>query len=74
MGVGTVDQVRSALTALQETGAECVLPATESGSPELSPPGHLEESWRTLATAAEKVIDLENGTVINPGGRDYPSA
>ena len=62
-GVGTLDQVRSDLEALQEMGAEDVLLATRSGSPEAAPAGHNEESWRTLAAVAERVMDLENETV-----------
>jgi len=62
-GVGTLDQIHRDLESLQEMGAEYVLLATQSGSPEAAAPGHHEESWRTLATVAEKVIDLEKETV-----------
>ena len=62
-GEGTLDQVHGDLEALQALGAEYVLLDTKRNSPTAASPRHHEEAWRTLATLAEKVIDLDGETV-----------
>ena len=62
-GEGTIDQVHHDLEALQELGAEYVLLDTKRNSPTTGSAHHHEEAWRTLATLAEQVLDLERETV-----------
>ena len=62
-GEGTIDQVHGDLKALQDLGAEYVLLDTKRNSPTAGSERHHEEAWRTLATLAEQVLDLERETV-----------
>ena len=61
-GEGSIDQVHGDLKAIQNLGAEYVLPDSKRNSPSADSPRHHEEAWRTLTTLAEQVIDLENET------------
>ena len=62
-GEGTLDQVRGDLEGLQALGAAYVLLDTKRNSPTAMSPRHHEDAWRTLATLAEKALDLEKESV-----------
>lgn len=62
-GEGTLDQIHRDLLELQSLGADYVLLDTKRSSLTAASPRHNEEAWRTLATLAEQVIDLEAETV-----------
>jgi hypothetical protein len=60
-GEGTLEQVRGDLAALEALGAAYVLLDTFTGDADgLRRP---EPAWRMLATVAERVVDLERGTL-----------
>jgi probable F420-dependent oxidoreductase len=56
VGEGSLDQIRADLEALQSLGAPYVLLDTYLDDPEAT--RHPEPAWRTLATMAERVLDL----------------
>ena len=60
-GEGTLDQVRGDLAALEALDAPYVVLDTFTGDAEAT--RHPEPAWRMLATAAERLLDLDRGTV-----------
>lgn len=63
MGEGSLEQIHRDLQALQALGATYVLLDSKRNSTTATSTQHHEEAWRTLTILAEKVIDLEHGTV-----------
>ena len=60
-GWGTIDQIRSDMAELEAIGCEYILLDTFAEDAEET--RHHEGAWRTLATLADKVIDLDGQTV-----------
>ncbi|HEX9124857.1 MAG TPA: TIGR03619 family F420-dependent LLM class oxidoreductase [Methylomirabilota bacterium] len=60
-GQGCLEQVRADLRALEAMGAPYVLLDTYSDDPEATR-SH-EPAWRSLKTAAERLVDLARGTI-----------
>ena len=60
-GQGTLEQVRGDLRALEALGAAYVV--LDTYNVETGPALRHEPAWRMLATAAERLVDLERGSV-----------
>ena len=60
-GQGSLEQVRGDLRALEALGAPYVVLDTFTGDVEAT--RNHEAAWRTLETAAERLLDLDRGTV-----------
>ena len=62
-GEGSLEQVHRDLRMLEELGAEYVVLDTKLSSPTVRSPLHHETAWPMLETVAEKLLDVERGTV-----------
>ena len=62
-GQGSLEQVHRDLRMLEELGAEYVVLDTKLSSPTAQSPLHHETAWPMLDTVAEKLLDVERGTV-----------
>ena len=62
-GAGSLEQVHDDLRSLEELGADYVVLDTKLSSPTSTSPVHHETAWPMLATVAEKLVDVERGTV-----------
>ena len=62
-GQGSLEQVHRDLRMLEELGAEYVVLDTKLSSPTARSPLHHETAWPMLETVAEKLLDMERGTV-----------
>ena len=62
-GEGSLEQVHRDLRMLEELGAEYVVLDTKLSSPTARSPLHHETAWPMLETVAEKLLDVERGTV-----------
>ena len=62
-GEGSLEQMHSDLRQLEELDAQYVVLDTKLSSPTARSPKHHETAWAMLATVAEKLLDLDRGTV-----------
>ena len=62
-GQGSLEQVHRDLRMLEDLGAEYVVLDTKLSSPTARSPLHHETAWPMLDTVAEKLLDVERGTV-----------